>query len=207
MPDSREALPLFLLGIVVVPGEVVPLHVFEERYKTMVGECLAADEEFGIVWLSDDGVREVGCTVTITELLERDDNGRMNILTRGVAPFRTLRRIDDMPYPAGAVELLEDEPEREAGAGDLARERYAELVERVTDERPAAEELSALSAYDMAARVDLPLPAKQRLLELRSEDDRLRELGGLLAAATERLEYLEVAGERARTNGQIVRPA
>src|SRR5215211_4588521 len=107
MAQQVERFPLFPLGIVLLPGEVVPLHIFEDRYKLMIGECLDAETEFGIVWLADDGLREVGCTATVEQLLERMEDGRMNILVRGGRPFRLLRRIEDMPYPAGDVELLD----------------------------------------------------------------------------------------------------
>lgn len=204
MAESRDAFPLFPLQIVVLPGEVVPLHVFEERYKTMVGECLDEEREFGIVWVSDDGLKEVGCTVAITELLERTDDGRMNILTQGTAPFRLVRRIEDRPYPAGDIELLEDDDGSPTeGAADEAHERYAELVERVTDSRPEPGELAEMSAYAMAATVEFPSQEKQRLLELRSEDERLRTVGELLTAAMKRLDYVEVASERARSNGKV----
>ncbi len=199
-----DPFPLFPLQIVVLPGEVVPLHIFEERYKTMIAECLDEEREFGIVWMSDDGLKEVGCTVEITELLERMDDGRMNILTQGSAPFRLLRRIDDMPYPAGEIELLEDAAaEEDAELADEARERYAELVERVTDSRPDAAELAGMSAYAMAATVEFPLPAKQKLLELRSEAERLKTIGELLGAAMRQLDYVELASERARSNGKV----
>jgi Lon protease-like protein len=202
--DALEPFPLFPLRIVVLPGELVPLHIFEDRYKTMIGECLDDEREFGIVWVSDEGVRDVGCTVAITELLERTDDGRMNILTRGSAPFRLLRRIEEMPYPAGAIELLEDEAEdSDAEAAEAAHERYAELVERVTDSPPDPDDLAEMSAYAMAATVEFPLEAKQKLLELRSEEERLRAVGELLGAAMKRLELVEVASERARSNGKV----
>jgi Lon protease-like protein len=204
MAESREAFPLFPLQIVVLPEEVVPLHIFEERYRTMVDECLQEESEFGIVWMSDEGLKDVGCTVAITELLERADDGRMNILTRGSAPFRLVRRIDDMPYPAGDIELLEDSDD--VGDPELvgrARERYAELVERVTDSRPEDEDLADMGAYAMAATVEFPPAAKQRLLELRSEDERLQAFGELLGTAMKRLDYAELASERARSNGKV----
>src|ERR671910_8530 len=101
--------PLFPLGLVLLPGETVPLHIFEERYKLMIGECLEEEREFGIVWLSDDGLRDVGCAGRITQLLEKLDDGRMNILVQGTRPFRLLERVPDLPYPAGDVELLDDD--------------------------------------------------------------------------------------------------
>src|SRR3954470_6468397 len=93
--------------MVLLPSELVQLHIFEERYKLMIGECLDSDGEFGIVWLSDERLHEIGCTARVTEGLDRFEDGRMNILVAGGRPFRLNRRIDDLPYPAGDIELLE----------------------------------------------------------------------------------------------------
>ena len=197
-----ERFPLFPLGLVLLPREVVPLHIFEERYKIMIGECLEEHRDFGIVWISDEGLRDVGCTAAITQLLERMEDGRMNILVQGSSAFRLLRRIDDMDYPAGDIELLEDDAEEhDAEAGRNAREHYAELVERVTDSRPT--DLGQLDAYGMAATLDFALEAKQELLELRSEDERLRRLSELFGMTMKRLDQAERAAERARSNGQV----
>jgi Lon protease-like protein len=203
--DAIESFPLFPLGIVLLPEEVLPLHIFEERYKTMIGECIEEEREFGIVWLSDDGLKEIGCSAEIAQLLELMDDGRMNILVRGTAPFRLLRRIEELPYPAGDVELLDDEAAEatDEQAAAEARERYAELVERVTDTRPDAEELARLDAYGMAATIEFALNEKQALLEARSEDERMRMIGELFVATMKRLDMAERAGERARSNGKV----
>jgi Lon protease-like protein len=204
VPDLLERFPLFPLGLVLLPGEVVPLHIFEERYKLMIDECLDSDTEFGIVWMSDDGLKEVGCTARITQLLERMDDGRMNILVQGDTAFRLVRRIEDLPYPAGDVEVLDEQQEGEEEApGASARERYAELVERVTDSRPSETDLVELDAYGMAATLDFALEAKQGLLELRSEGERLEHLTDLFDATIQRLDHAERAAERARTNGKV----
>jgi Lon protease-like protein len=202
--DPLPDFPLFPLGIVALPGEVVPLHIFEERYKTMIERCLADESEFGIVWLSDDGLREVGCACEITEVVERDEEGRLNILTRGTRPFRLLEREDHLPYPAGMVEFLDDREEALDGSlASLARETYAELVERATDNRPEPLELAKMSAYDMAATVDFGLDAKQGLLDMRSENARLRLITRLFRAAMKRMEFVSHAQTRARSNGKV----
>jgi Lon protease-like protein len=182
MPDRLEQFPLFPLGLVLLPGEVVPLHIFEERYKLMIGECLENDTGFGILWLSDDGLKDIGCTARITRLL---------------------RRIEDLPYPAGDVELLADGDEQGADGAEAARERYAELVERVTDDRPDTGDLADLDAYGMAATLDFELDAKQDLLELRSEGTRLERLAELFTATLAGIDHAEVAAERARGNGRM----
>ena len=196
--------PLFPLPIVLLPSEVVPLHIFEERYQAMVAHCLDEHSEFGIVWLADDGLKEVGCTAQIAEVLEQAPDGRMNILVRGAHPFRLLERQEDLVYPAGTVELLEDGSEEvELQVGDEARERYADLLEEITDERPDSGALSALSAYEMAASVEIDPELKQGLLELRSEEERLRMLARLFKDGIARLERARKIADRARTNGKV----
>ena len=207
MAESRERFPLFPLGLVLLPTELVPLHIFEERYKLMIGECLDSDSEFGIVWLSDDGLKEIGCSARIKRVLERFEDGRLNILVEGATPFRLVRKIEDLPYPAGDVELVEDEDAADepadAEALTRARARYADLVEEVSDTRPEPEALDALDAYGMAATLEVTLEAKQSLLELRSERERLKQLDELFAEALERIRLAERAAERASGNGSM----
>jgi Lon protease-like protein len=202
--SKLEDLPLFPLPIVLLPTEVVPLHIFEERYKEMIAGCLEDETEFGIIWLSDDGLRDVGCTARVTEVLERMDDGRMNILVEGAIPFRLVERREDHPYPFGKVELLGDRSERAEGkVGDEARESFAQLVERVTERRPEEEMLARIGAYEMAASVDIGSEVKQGLHELRSEQARLRLLSRLFKAAMERLDVAERIAEHARHNGKV----
>ena len=205
MPDPvARDFPRFPLGLVALPHELVPLHIFEERYKTMIGECLEREAEFGIVWAADEGLRPVGCAMEITEVLERMDDGRLNILTRGTRPFRIIDQRHDLAYPAGVVEFLDDrEEEVDAEAAARAHTAYADLVEQATDKTVEQEELDAMTAYQMAATVDFGLEAKQGLLDLRSENARLRLVARLFRAATKRLEFIERAQERARSNGKV----
>jgi Lon protease-like protein len=205
MGDTFERFPLFPLGMVLLPREVVPLHIFEDRYKQMIDECLEGEAKFGMLWMGEAGLHDVGCTAEVSQLLDRMEDGRMNILVQGAEPFRLSRRIDDMPYPAGDIELLgeEDELVEGPGAGAAARQEYADLVERVTDSRPSDKDLEELDSYGMAATIALELDAKQELLELRSEQARLDRLSELLAEAKERYVVSERAASLARTNGHL----
>jgi Lon protease-like protein len=205
MPDQPVAdFPLFPLDLVVLPGEVVPLHIFEERFKTMMETCLAEEREFGIVWLADDELHEIGCACEITELVDRDDDGKLNLLTRGTRPFRIVEREDHLPYPAGVVEFVDDRAEENDDAtAALAHETYAELVERATDNRPEPDALARMTAYEMAGTVDFGLEAKQGLLDMRSESARLRLVTRLFRAAMKRLEFVSHAQARARSNGKV----
>jgi Lon protease-like protein len=204
MGEHREDFPLFPLGMVAVPHEIVPLHIFEERYKDMIADCLEDGREFGIVWASDDGLKVNGCAMEVTEVLEQHDDGRMDILVRGTRPFRILEEHFDHTYPAGEVEFLDDKVESpDPPTVDAAHEAYGSLVEEATDKVLEPEILAPLTAYEMAATVDFGPDAKQGLLDLRSENARMRLLTRLFRAAVKRLDFIERAQARARSNGKV----
>jgi Lon protease-like protein len=190
--------------MVAVPHEIVPLHIFEERYKEMIADCIEDGREFGIVWASDDGLKANGCAMEVTEVLERHEDGRMDILTRGTRPFRILEEHFDHVYPAGEVEFLDDKDEApDPPTVDAAHEAYGSLVEEATDKVLEPEVLAPLTAYEMAATVDFGPDAKQGLLDLRSENARMRLLTRLFRAAVKRLDFIERAQARARSNGKV----
>lgn len=205
MPDRlANNFPLFPLQLVVLPAEIAPLHIFEERFKTMIEECLANGSEFGVVWMADDGLHDIGCACRIDRVLERFDDGRINLLARGTRPLRIIERRRDLAYPAGVVEFLADDPappRRELV--EAAQAAYAELVHKATDRTPTPEELNAMDAYAMAGTVDFGLEAKQGLLGLRSEDARLKLVARLFRAALKRLDFVDRAQARAKSNGKV----
>jgi len=204
MAERLTGFPLFPLGMVALPSEMVPLHIFEQRYKTMIDECLDRDSEFGIVWLSDAELAPVGCACEIVRVLSRMEDGRLNIMTRGTRALAVLRRLDELAYPAGEVELLDDaDEEPDPDAHEEAMGAYADLVEQATDERPDDEALSRLSAYEMAARVSFEVDVKQELLAQRSENQRLRRLATLLEEVQSHLDEQERAQMRAQSNGMV----
>jgi Lon protease-like protein len=196
--------PLFPLGLVALPSELVPLHIFEERYKTMIARCLEEESEFGIVWLADDGLRPIGCACEIAEVLERMPDGRLNLVVRGTRPFRIEARQEELAYPAGTIEFVQDrEEEVDPVAAAGAHAAYADLVEQATDRAPLPGELAAMSAYEMAATVEFGLDAKQGLLDLRSESARMKLVTRLCRAAIKRLDFIDRAQARARSNGKV----
>ncbi len=202
--ETVRDFPLFPLQMVALPSELIPLHIFEERYKDLFARCLETQEEFGIVWVADDGLRPIGCACEIADVLETFEDGRINLVARGTRPFRIQERQETFSYPAGTVTFLEDRPEEvpdDVLAG--AQEAYAELVERATDRDPDLDEIAGMTAYQMAATVEFGLDAKQGLLDLRSEPARLKLLTRLFRAAIKRLELAEHAQERAQSNGKV----
>src|SRR5688500_5860740 len=166
MAGDGVELPIFELPLVLLPGELLPLHIFEDRYKRMIARCLEDGEPFGIVFRDDElGARRVGCEARVTEVTERFDDGRLNIIVTGERPFRVLDRFEAGDYPAGEVEPVE--PRRDEGAftdaAAEAREAFAELVSRVGGDPPEPEELESYDSYGIAARVELPPETKQQL--------------------------------------------
>jgi Lon protease-like protein len=200
-------IPLFPLNVVLMPGTPLPLHIFEERYKQMVDECLESGAEFGMVLADESGTRQVGCTAKIVELVQRYDDGRMVILVEGARRFKLNNVMTGEPYYVGDVEYLEDEP-AEDDVSALAEECVA-LLERVIE---AATEGSVgieieppyrNLAFAIAGRIEFDLEARQEILELSTEKERLAKVKALLAEAADRLEREKVAREKAETNGHL----
>ena len=208
MAGEGLELPIFELPVVLLPGELLPLHIFEERYKRMIGHCLETAEPFGIVFRDDDGnAHRIGCTARVSEVLERFEDGRMNIVVAGEQPFRVLERFEQAEFPAGEIEPIDagdESGETDAEAATHAREAFAELAERVSGEAPDAAELEAEDSYGIAARVELPPETKQALLELRSEPERMRMLGNALNALIAAVARSRKIAERAKMNGKVI---
>jgi Lon protease-like protein len=203
-PDRDTELPIFELPVVLLPGELLPLHIFEERYKRMIGRSLDSGEPFGIVFRDDTGgARNVGCTARVADVLERFEDGRLNIVVTGESPFRVLDRADAPEFPVGEIELIDaaDEPDpgdEEAASG--ARAAFAELLDQVSEEGPS-EEIIEQGAYELAGRIELPADTKQRLLELRSEDERMRLLERALRTVADAVRRSQQIAEAAKGNG------
>jgi hypothetical protein len=202
---SRSNFPIFPLGLVALPKEAVPLHIFEERYKSMIAFCLEHESEFGIVWTDESGLREIGCAVEVEEVLDRTPDGRLDILCRGTRRFELISRTETLAYPAGEVEFLDDEPDATDAteAAEAVRSLYSDLYTQATDRELEDEELFALDSYAMAATVEFGVDAKQTLLELRSENARMKLLEKLFRAALKRVDDVGAAEALARSNGKV----
>jgi Lon protease-like protein len=159
------------------------------------------------VFRDEDGnAHRTGCTARVAEVLERFDDGRMNIVVAGEQPFKVLERLEGPGFPTGEVEPIDParEPPSDDPEADDAREAFAELVERVSGEEADVGELSAADSYEIAAKVELPAETKQALLELRSERERLRMLGRALRALIAAVAGSREIAERAKLNGKVI---
>jgi len=206
--DDRE-IGLFPLQLVLLPGEVAPLHVFEERYKRLIGACRAADDVFGIVLATDEGIGECGCAAGIFQVLEEFDDGRLNILVDGRERFRILElraADDDAEYTRARVVLFSDDDELpDEPNADLvgsARVLFRRLAGLMGVEEPRVPEGAEPLSFRLAAAVDFGLPLKQRLLESRSELERLELLVTVMKALIPGLELRKEREEAIRGNGK-----
>jgi Lon protease-like protein len=200
-----EEIGLFPLGMVLLPGERAPLHIFEERYKELIGECVAQDRPFGLVYADDDGTRSTGTKAAVLDVLHRFPDGRMNIVVEGRERFTIVRRTTGRSFDTAEIEPFEDEPgsSPDSEQVEACLEAFGDLAELADSELPDLDPADPQLSFDIAGRVEFEASAKQELLESRSERDRLERLLELLDDAAETLRFQKLARERAAGNGQV----
>ncbi|MBI4481131.1 MAG: LON peptidase substrate-binding domain-containing protein [Acidobacteria bacterium] len=194
---AEPLLPLFPLRLVLFPHANLALHIFEERYKEMIRDCLQNQWEFGILLAQGGSVEKIGCTASISEVLRRYADGRMDILVHGQRRFEVSLLNRDKSYLRGEAKFLEDDGS-EAPSEKLrqqALQLYNRLIELLASDDPASKPPShSLSEEQLSYRIMAELPAelssKQRLLELRSEQDRLERVIRHLERLLDSLEKL-----------------
>jgi Lon protease-like protein len=200
-----DEIGLFPLPLVLMPGEQAPLHIFEPRYRELVAECLDRAEPFGLV-LSDDegGIREVGTRALVVEVLDRFDDGRLNIVVEGVERFRVVGLTDGRPFVTAEVDAVDDDLELPTpGERADALAAYDRVVEAAEAELDDLERDGDDLAFQIAARIDLGTEVKQQLLEMRSERERIVALAGLLDRAAEAVARDREVRHRASGNGRV----
>jgi Lon protease-like protein len=176
-------LPLFPLDLVLFPGVALPLHIFEPRYKEMIGECLELKKPFGIVRASEGGVADVGCTAKILEVTKKYEDGRMDILTRGVERFELLSVNEERSFLQGEITVVEDEPGLPAQqVVEQAMRLHDEIVALAGTERTIPDEAAGNLSFLLAGSLPLDLDFKQKLLATLSEAERLNAVVGYLQA-------------------------
>lgn len=199
-----DELGLFPLGVVLLPTEQLPLHIFEERYQELIGECLAQDGEFGLVYADDDGLRDLGTRARVTEVLTRFDDGRLNILVEGGDRFRLTELTDGRSFSTGRVTPIvdDDDPAEDAAVGEALR-LFGMLREITSSDVDPPEAGASQLSYALAGKVELPADAKLTLLEETSERLRMELVQDLLTNAVLTAQRVRRASERAATNGRV----
>lgn len=195
-------LPLFPLDVVLLPGTPLPLHIFEPRYKEMIGECLANNAPFGVVRALEEGMADVGCTAEIVSVTKEYSDGRMDLVAEGRKRFEVLELKRERAFLQAEVLLVPDEPGA-AAAEDKARAIRVHL--EILSLAGAVQDLSAadqhaLSFY-LAGSLPLDLDFKQNLLAMRSESERIQAVAGYLESILPNLRRASKAREKAGGNG------
>jgi ATP-dependent Lon protease len=198
-------LGLFPLPIVLVPTERIPLHIFEPRYKELIDECIELGQEFGLVLATGDGaVHEIGTRARVVQVVEVLDEGSMNIIVEGGERFRLLDLTSGRTFTTGIVEPVQDDDEPAVSADvERALEVFSELAEVSESDVEVPDPLSPVFDFELAARVDFAVEAKQELLSMTSPHARMAALVGLLETALEAVRLELTLRERAGRNGKV----
>ena len=189
MENGPFRIPLFPLNVVMFPGMTLPLHIFEERYRLMIGRCIEEKTAFGVVYGTDEGFAEVGCATVVAALLERFPDGRMNILTKGDRRLRVIEHFteasrltlpDSLPLIVGLAEAFEDEAEEvPSGVFQGVLRLYGEAL-RLVSGWTSLQAIQGLTpealSFVVAAQLGLAPEDKQAILEMRSVSARLERL-------------------------------
>jgi Lon protease-like protein len=198
-------LGLFPLPIVLLPTERIPLHIFEPRYRELIEECIETGTDFGLVLTDGEGaVHEIGTRAAVAQVLERLDDGRLNIVVEGGERFRLLELTSGRSFTTGIVEEVEDEDEP-AAASDVSRavEVFTALASEAESDVDIPDPDSPLLDFELAARVDFAPDAKQELLASTSPGNRMSRLIELLEIALQAVKIEKALRERAGKNGKV----
>jgi Lon protease-like protein len=196
-----EELGLFPLGIVLLPTERVPLHIFEPRYRELIGECIEEDREFGLLYADEEGVRDTGTRARVEAILERFDDGRLNVVVVGGSRFLVERLTEGRSFMTAEVEDFDDEVgDVEDEARVTAAGSFRALAALAGAETEVDEESAQLS-FELAAQVELAADEKQFLVESRSEQERLERVAELLDNARKALIATRELSDKAKRNG------
>jgi Lon protease-like protein len=168
-------LPLFPLDVVLFPGTPLPLHIFEPRYKEMIGECLNQKQLFGVIRAQESSLADVGCTAEILAVTKTYEDGRMDIVAQGRQRFELLEVNQERPFLRGEILYVEDEPEKPT-AEERARaiELHRQILALASAQQDIPEVEDSPLSYQLAGSLPLDLDFKQNLLGLRSEARRIQ---------------------------------
>jgi Lon protease-like protein len=195
-------LPLFPLDVVLFPGTPLPLHIFEPRYKEMIGECRASHSVFGVVRAIKDGVAEIGCTAEIVSVAREYPDGRLDIVTEGRQRFEVMQLNRERAFLRAEVIMIEDEP---GGASPEAIGRAIQLHAEIMGLAGATQDLSSAEhvnlSFRLAGSLPLDLDFKQHLLDLSSEGERISALVSYFEAIMPNLRRAVRSREKAGGNG------
>lgn len=194
-------LPLFPLRVVLLPGAPLPLHIFEDRYKEMIGDAVRDGTEFGVVQAGEKGILNVGCTATVHEVINRYDDGRLDILSIGRRRFEIFMLDEEKSYLRGAVNFFDDEDAEPAPIELKAMALAGLKLLSAGDDTADVPDYTDPQLSFKVGHFITDLPFRQLLLALRSETERLRHIASYLPDYLAKLKRIEHIRKVAPTNG------
>jgi len=196
---------LFPLDVVLLPGTPIPLHIFEPRYREMIGECLAQKTAFGIVRAKEDGIAEIGCTAEILDVTKRYDDGRMDILCEGRRRFEVMGLNEERAFLQAEVTYFDDDPGSDpSDQVNEALRLYLDLIRLLDSDADAPEAGTPQLSFQLAAPMPLDLDFKQTLLGMRSERERIAAVVKYYEALLPRMRRAVKARKKAGGNGHAL---
>ncbi len=201
---STALIPLFPLSIVLFPGQAVPLHIFEQRYREMTSYCIEKQSPFGIVFIHDGDIAQIGCSALIVKILKEYEDGRSDILITGQSAFRLVGTHEEKSYLQGDIEYFEDElvPVEESISAHL--EELFNRCHRVLygEDAPRFDGGGRMTlAYHVASELPIDVAFRQTLLEVRSDAMRQQLLVARLTEWYPQLEKRDHVRGKATGNG------
>jgi ATP-dependent Lon protease len=208
--NGNELVPIFPLGIVMLPEQLIPLHIFEERYKLMIGECLAGDKVFGIVYFDGQKMFSTGCSARVQDVLKKYTNGRLDIVTRGERRFVIGQLDESKPYLQATVDYFDDDPEKPDADMQRDAHRGIRLLNQVVGLEPHESSLDLTEGPDLksisflvAGSAGFNAPEKQKFLEMTSTRKRLQKSVAALSRIIDRIRLTEEIQSLIGGNGSL----
>jgi len=201
---NQARIPLFPLSIVLFPGQAVPLHIFEQRYRVMTRQCIEAQSPFGIIFAHDQNLAEIGCSAVIVKTLKEYEDGRSDVLAAGQSAFHLIGTHNEKVYMEADIEFLEEDF---AGINAVVSAQIEELFNQChrvlyDEDAPGFETEGSISlAYHVASELPVDVAFRQTLLEERSEAERQRMLLGRLTEWLPQLQKRDHVRAKATGNG------
>ncbi|MBV9147656.1 MAG: LON peptidase substrate-binding domain-containing protein [Acidobacteria bacterium] len=201
-----DLLPLFPLELVLFPGMALPLHIFEPRYKEMIGECLQRDSPFGIVRTVGDGVAQIGCSAEVATVVKRYDDGRMDIVARGLQRFELIEIHQERSFLQGEVKMLKDESDADAQTRKKALDLHSSLLLLAASGQavPTLDPPDDLLSFYLISHLPVDLDFKQTILAMPSESQRLATLIEYYEAIIPKLGKMIQGKKKSGSNGHIM---
>ena len=202
-----DLLPLFPLELVLFPGMALPLHIFEPRYKEMIGECLQHDSAFGIVRAAEDGLAQIGCSAEVVTVVKRYEDGRLDIVARGLRRFEIVEVNQERSFLQAEVTFLKDDSDAGIDARKKALDLHQQLLLMAASGEttpPIIEPPEDLLSFHLISQLPVDLDFKQTVLSMPSEKQRLSTLIEYYEAILPKLGKMIQARKKSGSNGHVM---